>query len=88
MKLPPNGLPPGTCDAEGSEIDTSNDLNFATGTRHSKAVSTLTAEFELAGHAVQKGGCGDYLVSKDGMTLYCQDFAELQEFARRLGVQP
>jgi hypothetical protein len=77
----------GADDAEGFEIDTSNDLNFATGTRQSRAVATLIAEFALAGLAVLKGGCGDYLVSNYGMSLYCQDFAELQTFARKLGIQ-
>lgn len=77
---------PGACDSEGLDTNTSNDLNCATGTRHRKAEATQIAELALAGHAVHKGRCGDYLVSKYGLSRYCQDFDELQAFARRLGV--
>lgn len=77
---------PGACDSEGLDTDTSNDLNFATGTRQGKAEATQIAELALAGHAVHKGRCGDYLVCKFGLSRYCQDFAELQTFARKLGV--
>jgi hypothetical protein len=52
----------------------------------SKAEVTQVAELALAGHAVHKGRSGDYLVCKYGLTRYCQDFDDLQAFARRLGV--
>ena len=81
-----NGKAPGACDSKGLDIDTTNDLNFATGTRRSKAEATQIAELALAGHAVHKGKPGDYLVCKYGMSRYCQDFDELQLFARKLGV--
>ena len=81
-----NGKAPGACDSEGLDISTTNDLDFATGTRHGKAEATQIAELALAGHAVHKGKCGDYLVCKYGLSRYCQDFDELQAFARKLGV--
>ncbi|MCM2296043.1 hypothetical protein [Rhodoferax sp.] len=51
-----------------------------------KAIANQIARLALAGHAVHKGQSGDYLVSKYGMSRYCQDFAELQAFAVKLGV--
>ena len=81
-----NGKAPRACDSEGLDINTSNDLNFATGTRHRKAEATQIAELALAGHAVHKGKCGDYMVCKYGLSRYCQDFDDLQAFARKLGV--
>ena len=83
-----NGKAPRACDSEGLDINTTNDLDFATGTRHRKAEAEATqiAELGLAGHAVHKGKTGDYLVCKYGMSRYCQDFDELQAFARKLGV--
>lgn len=81
-----NGKAPRACDSEGLHIDTTNNLNFATGARHGKAEATQIAELALAGHAVHKGKSGDYLVCKYGLSRYCQDFDELQAFARKLGV--
>jgi hypothetical protein len=51
-----------------------------------KAIANQIARLALAGHAVHKGQSSDYLVSKYGMSRYCQDFAELQAFAVKLGV--
>ena len=78
---------PSSCEAEDSHLDASNDLNFPTGSRHRKAVVTQIAMLALTGHAVLEGRSGDYLVSKNGMSRYCQDFCELQEFALKLGGQ-
>lgn len=66
------------CDGDAGE-----DIN---GTRNGKAAVTQIAELALAGHVVHKGKSGDYLVCKYGLSRYCQDFDELQAFARRLGV--
>lgn len=77
---------PGACDTEGFDTDTIYDLNFATGQRHSKAVATQIAELALAGHAVHKLQCGDFLVCKYGYSHYAQDVDALLAFARRLGV--
>lgn len=79
MQTPGGGL-------ANAETKTTNNLNSATGTRHSKAEATQIAELALAGHAVHKGKCGDYQVCKYGLSRYCQDFEELQAFARKLGV--
>lgn len=51
-----------------------------------KAIATQIARLALAGHTVHKGKAGDYTVCKHGMSRYCKDFAELQAFARLLGV--
>jgi len=73
-------------DSKGLATDTTNDLNFATGTRHSKAIATQVAELAIRGHAVQQLKDGGFLVCKYGHTFHANDFAELQAFARRLGV--
>ena len=65
---------------------TTNDLDFATGQRPGKAVATQIAELALAGHAVHKLQCGDFLVCKYGYSHYAQDFEALLAFARKLGV--
>ena len=83
---PTNETAPGVSDDSEGLTTTTNDLNFATGTRHSKAEATQIAQLALAGHAVHRGKCGDYLVCKYGLSRYCQDFDELQLFARKLGV--
>lgn len=51
-----------------------------------KVTATLIAQLALAGHAVHRSQDGGYLVSKFGLTRYCLDFAELQVFAVKLGV--
>ena len=77
---------PGAINTEGLATDTTNDPNFATGTRHSKAIATQVAELAIRGHAVQQLIDGGFLVCKYGLTFHANDFAELQAFARRLGV--
>ena len=57
-----------------------------TATTIQKAIATQIARLALAGHAVHKGQHGDFIVCKYGMTRYCKDFAELQNFAVKLGV--
>lgn len=81
-----NEKAPGAINTEGLETDTTNDLNFATGTRHSKAIATQVAELALRGHAVHQLKDGGFLVCKYGHSFHAIDFAELQAFARRLGV--
>lgn len=60
--------------------------DFPTTEQQHKQEVTQIAKLALAGHAVHKGQSGDYLVCKYGMSRYCQDFLELQAFARKLGV--
>lgn len=55
-------------------------------TDDSKAVANQIARLALAGHHVIKGNSGDYTVCKYGLTRYCANFAELQAFAVKLGV--
>ena len=70
--------------AESYKRDT-NDLNFATGTRNSKAIAAQIAELAIRGHAVHQLKDGGFLVCKYGHSFYAIDFAELKVFARRLG---
>lgn len=77
---------PGAINTEGLTTDTTNYLNFATGTRHSKAIASQVAELAIGGHAVHQLKDGGFLVCKYGHTFHANDFAELQAFARRLGV--
>ncbi len=62
-------------------------VNFPTAEQKSKAISNQIAVLALAGHTVHKGTDGDYLVCKYGLSRWCKDFAELQAFAEKLGVQ-
>ena len=50
------------------------------------AVANLIAHLVLAGHRVNPGAGGGYLVSKYIYTHHAKNFAELQAFARKLGV--
>ena len=61
-------------------------LDFAIGTKSSKAESTLLARLALAGHSVHPLREGGYLVSKWNYTFHAGDADELQAFAVRLGV--
>jgi hypothetical protein len=81
-----NRKAPRACDSEGLHNDTTDDLNFATGMRHSKAEATQIAELAIWGHAVRWLKDGGFLVCKYGHTFHAIDFAELQAFASRLGV--
>ena len=58
----------------------------ARGLRQDKAVANQIAELTRAGHIVHPGQDGDFLVCKYGLSRYCRDFAQLQAFARQLGV--
>ena len=72
--------------SEGLDTDTTNDLDFATGQRQRKAITTQIAELAIRGHAVHELKGGGFLVCKYGYTHYAQDFEALQTFAQRLGV--
>lgn len=76
---------PGACDTEGFHTDT-NIPNSATGTQNSKAIATQIAELALAGYAVHKLRCDDFLVCRYGHSYYAQDFQTLQAFAHKLVV--
>ena len=75
----------GAINTNGLHTDT-NDLNFATGQRPSKAIATKIAQLALAGHAVQRLKCGDFLICKWGYSQYAQyvqDPEALQRLARK-----
>ena len=75
----------GATNTNGLHTDT-NSANFPTAEQKSKAIANQIAVLALAKHHVFKGDMGDFTVCKYGMTRYCADFAELQAFARKLGV--
>ena len=72
-------------DTTGANFRTDGAINQA---HDGKAIATQLAHLTIAGHHVHQGGAGDYSVCKYGMTRYCKDFAELQDFAKQLGVKP
>lgn len=51
------------------------------------AIANQVAYLQLAGHHVHKGSAGDFTVSKYGMTRFCKNFAELESFAKQLGIK-
>ena len=81
----------GAINTNGLHTDT-NGANFLTDgaiqqAHDGNAIANQIARLALAGHTVHTGGTGDFLVSKYGMTRHCNDFAELQVFARQLGIK-
>ena len=64
-----------------------NIVDFPTAEQKSNAIANQIAALALAGHTVHKRTDGDYLVCKYGLSRWCKDFAELQAFAEKLGVQ-
>lgn len=83
---------PRACDSEGLHTTTNGyflideAVKQAIQAPNGKAIATEIARLALAGHAINKGNCGDFTVCKYGMAKYCQDFTELQAFSRKLGV--
>lgn len=79
-------------DSKGLHTDTNN-ANFRTDgaidqAPDGNAIANQIARLALAGDHVHKGGEGDFIVCKYGMTRYCADITELAAFARQLGVKP
>ncbi len=71
--------------AEKYKLSTNN-FDFAIGTKSSKAETSLIARLALAGHSVYPLRDGGYLVSKWNYTFHAGDIDGLQAFAVRLGV--
>jgi len=81
-----NGLTtPHSQPAEKYKLSTDN-LDFAIGTKRSKAETSLIARLALAGHSVYPLRDGGYLVYKWNYTFHAGDIDELQAFAVRLGL--
>jgi glutamate mutase epsilon subunit len=81
-----NGLTATNSQPAETYREITNDLNSATGARHSKAEASLIAILALAGHSVYQLKDGGYLVSKYGYTFHAGDFDALLAFTVRLGV--
>lgn len=70
-------------------LDTSEaalEITHSEFTPDKKLAATLIAQFAIAGHAVHKGREGDFTVCKYANVRYCKDLAELQAFAKQVGV--
>ena len=83
---PINEKAPSAINTEGLATDATNELNFATGTRHRKTIATQVAQLEIQGDTVHRLKDGGFLVCKYRHTFHANDFSELQAFARRLGI--
>lgn len=71
--------------APANKIKVLTDADFERADRD-RAVVNEIALLALAGHAVQKCKARDFIVSKHHtMTMYCEDFAALQAFSRKVG---
>jgi hypothetical protein len=81
-----NEKAPGAINTEGLDANTTNNLNSATGERLRKALATLIAQLAMRGHAVHTIEGGGFFVCKYGHCYHAKDFADMQDFARRLGL--
>jgi hypothetical protein len=71
---------------QDAENQNTNELNFATGERYSKAIFRIRAQLALLDHEIHEMECGDFLVYSDSVTCYCRNFNAVQAFAHRLAV--
>ncbi len=90
MSINTNEKAAGACNANGPHNFT-NGVNFPNGDTFDqapdrKAVVNQVARLQLAGQHVIEGAAGDFTCGKYGLTRYCSDYAELAEFAKKLGV--
>ena len=74
--------------ATGDFENHTNDANSPTSDSQRKAEEIVEqiAKLVQAGHIVYQRRSGDFLVCKYGLSKYCWDFAELQSFSVKLGV--
>ena len=63
------------------------DLPIANQAQVDKGLATLKAKFTMAGHQVHDGDTGDFLVTRWGMSRWCEHVEALRTFARVLGVR-
>ena len=71
------------CQSEAFTKQSHNVVDFPT---TDKGLAILKAKFAMAGHQVHDGDTGDFLVTRWGMSRWCEDVDSLQAFARLLGV--
>jgi len=65
-----------------------NVVDFAAARDSCKALATLKAKFALAGHQVHHRPNRSFMVSRWGLTRYCDNESALKLFARQLGILP
>ena len=82
----PNEEDPSATNTGPSGKHSLNSADYPTALPSSKAIASQIALLALSGHHVIKGDMGDFTVCKYGLTRYCSSFAELQAFAKKLGV--
>ncbi len=63
-----------------------NHTNVVDFARRQRSVKALKATLEQAGHQVHVGGNDDFIVTRWGMSRYCEDLPALQRFASIVGV--
>ena len=80
---------PEAANSKGLHTDTNNSHSPTGGgiqqATDAKDIATQIARLALAGHVVHKGSEGDFTVCKYGLTRYCENFAELAAFAKKVG---
>jgi len=83
-----NKKSPSPWTATGDFENQTNDANSPTSESQRKAEEIVeqVAKLVQAGHFVYQRRSGDFLVCKYGLSKFCWDFAELQSFSLKLGV--
>jgi hypothetical protein len=62
-----------------------NGLDFATGTSNSKAISTLFAELALSGYEVRAMQAGGYVAANHFISRRCETLEDLYALAQEVG---
>ena len=81
-----------SCEPEGFQNDTANDLNFPTGQRERKAFLTLFSRFSLAGYALHRtdprDGPVSYYAERRGLVRCLPSLNDAQRLLNRLEGSP
>lgn len=82
MSAAPNEKAAGMLETSGAAQETTQHRES---TPDPLLVGITVRKITNAGHAVQQGQNGDFMVSRWGTCRYCADLAALQAFARQIG---
>ena len=77
---------PGDDGAQGFQKETQN-RHSAISTPSAKDITTLQAEFALAGHQLIVGKSGDFMVTRWGLSKHLPDWPAVQQFAKLVEVR-